>query len=438
MLRMESNHVMVSTLLVLVGFVMGRGWDFVYNDTAAAMGPSSRSTVASMVPRRDDNDASLPLVSIMTMSKGQYWCNRNSILNACYQRYPHARLELLVAETSLSPSAFYLGANATRSWGCIDTRVWWYNASEPSGDLNPPLGKLRDMLMHDANGDILIFMDNDDFYHPNYVEGVVDAFAPFRIMTPAESSSMPLPRASNTRRPSLDTTVGSPSPPPARMHRAAIVMMERHMDAVLNPDGTLFVRRGRKGLVWGSHMTSFSRAIFDVCGPVLHVPRALNEEKNVHTKCVKEHDVPVVRVPTLNDGVRAADNAMLLVKFKSGLSVTHQLWKNDRAWLSRLTTRDWADVVAMQVAHYETFHELSRPTHISRLPYNSTASMEPSQWNGPPRVFRIPSVYGATHMNDTNPWESFWRRNTDFFDKHRNGSNPEDVLRELLDNARHM
>jgi hypothetical protein len=34
-------------------------------------------------------------------------------------------------------------------------------------------------------------------------------------------------------------------------------------------------------------------------------------------------------------------------------------------------------------------------------------------------------------------WEQFWRRNhNDFFLKGRNGTNPEDVLRELLDNAR--
>ena len=58
--------------------------------------------------------------------------------------------------------------------------------------------------------------------------------------------------------------------------------LEQHMIADLNPDGTLFVKKDNV-LIWGSHMTSFSRAIFDACGPVLHVPRALNEEKNVRT-----------------------------------------------------------------------------------------------------------------------------------------------------------
>jgi hypothetical protein len=80
--------------------------------------------------------------------------------------------------------------------------------------------------------------------------------------------------------------------------------------------------------------------------------------RDAHTRhCVhnpaRVAKVPVYRIATLNDGLRAADNAMLLVKFKSGLSVTHQIWKNDRGWYSRLTTRDWADVVAMQVAHCE-------------------------------------------------------------------------------------
>jgi hypothetical protein len=108
-----------------------------------------------------DNDATIPVVSLIALSNGQYWCNRNSLQNACYQDYPHAKLELLLAETSVAPSPLYLAANLTGLWGCVTMRYWWFNSSEPSGPLNPPLGGLRDMLLDAGRGDVLIFMDND-------------------------------------------------------------------------------------------------------------------------------------------------------------------------------------------------------------------------------------------------------------------------------------
>ena len=37
-----------------------------------------------------------PLVSILTLANGQTWCNRNALLNACYQSYPRHALELLL------------------------------------------------------------------------------------------------------------------------------------------------------------------------------------------------------------------------------------------------------------------------------------------------------------------------------------------------------
>ena len=52
----------------------------------------------------------LPRVTIITLSRGQRHCERNSILNALYQTYPHDRLTLLIGDTSEAPSTFY------RSW----------------------------------------------------------------------------------------------------------------------------------------------------------------------------------------------------------------------------------------------------------------------------------------------------------------------------------
>ena len=49
-----------------------------------------------------------PLVSILTLANGQTWCNRNALLNACYQSYPRHALELLLLEESLAPSSAFL------------------------------------------------------------------------------------------------------------------------------------------------------------------------------------------------------------------------------------------------------------------------------------------------------------------------------------------
>ena len=54
----------------------------------------------------------LPFVSITTLSSGQHFLDRNTLLNILYQSYPHDRLELLVIETNdRGPSELFLEWN---------------------------------------------------------------------------------------------------------------------------------------------------------------------------------------------------------------------------------------------------------------------------------------------------------------------------------------
>lgn len=159
----------------------------------------------------------LPLVSIISASFGQFWCNRNVLLNACYSNWPRHRLELLLAETGLVPSPLFLkyatnelnnaeglGSRASGNrklpikvdpalayegsfCGGIRFRYFFFDGRNFENRLHktsqretaeldarrPMIGKLRNFLISKATGEIAINMDNDDFYSPNYVRRIV-------------------------------------------------------------------------------------------------------------------------------------------------------------------------------------------------------------------------------------------------------------------------
>mmetsp|Transcript_16848 Transcript_16848/g.49602 ORF Transcript_16848/g.49602 Transcript_16848/m.49602 type:complete len:383 (-) Transcript_16848:1174-2322(-) len=137
-----------------------------------------------------------PMVSILTMNNGQRYTDENALLNALYQKYPREKLELIVLESNgqgPDPSwvAWSAGRGGLDAWSAADERLLnrasgplriiyrWYNSSFvcPDGRQQcpekPKLGVKRNIALEIATGDVLINMDNDDVYHPNYVAYVV-------------------------------------------------------------------------------------------------------------------------------------------------------------------------------------------------------------------------------------------------------------------------
>ena len=62
-------------------------------------------------------DRPLPRVTIVSLSNSQSYCDKNALLNAMFQDYPHARLEFIMLEvrfnSHLSLFYFYFSAAAT-------------------------------------------------------------------------------------------------------------------------------------------------------------------------------------------------------------------------------------------------------------------------------------------------------------------------------------
>lgn len=142
------------------------------------------------------SDEEYPTVSILTMSNGQRYTDRNVLFNVLYQRYPRNKLELIVLESNgqgPDPTwvAWAAGSGGIDTWSSADERLLnrgappltivyrWYNSSLVcSGERQqcpekPKLGLKRNVGNAIASGDIIINMDNDDVYHPNYVAYVV-------------------------------------------------------------------------------------------------------------------------------------------------------------------------------------------------------------------------------------------------------------------------
>lgn len=138
-------------------------------------------------PQQPENRS---LVSIITLSRGQWWCARNTLMNACYQTYPQTSIELLIGESSLKPSPF-IDANITNLRCNITLRTFWFNLTEPNA---MSLGAMRNFLCKQAKGKYLLMMDNDDIYHPRYVERHIFAqqfSRPFGGQAPYECHTEP-------------------------------------------------------------------------------------------------------------------------------------------------------------------------------------------------------------------------------------------------------
>ena len=137
-----------------------------------------------------------PTVSVLMMSNGQRFADRNALMNVLYQRYPRSKLELIMLESNgqgpdKSWVAWSHGKGGLDSWASADEQdlnrnapplkvvYRWYNSSyvcaggKQQCAHKPKLGTKRNIALAISTGDILINMDNDDVYHPNYVRYMV-------------------------------------------------------------------------------------------------------------------------------------------------------------------------------------------------------------------------------------------------------------------------
>eukprot|EP00035_Acanthoeca_spectabilis_P030264 m.8640 g.8640 ORF g.8640 m.8640 type:complete len:607 (-) comp4084_c0_seq1:145-1965(-) len=261
-------------------------------------------------PRRADT------VSVLSFSNGQRYCNENTLLNALYQARPDgiALIELVVFETSLSPSDTWKTWTAEYNSSGFTIVYRWFNASARVGSLdNPQLGTLRNLAALAASGETMINMDNDDVYHPHFVQFVLGHL---------------------------------------RRNGWGHLLVLHAAQAEFNPDGTHRLSRRDPRRV-GAHISSMTAAVLRAGCTYQQV--AATEEARVGA-CLDRTGIPHGEVDTLNG---TYGTPFLLIKVSSPLSITNQMW-NIAAW-NRLKQVDVANVIRGMERFYRDVHILQRP-----------------------------------------------------------------------------
>ena len=84
------------------------------------------------------------------------------------------KIELIVFDSSDKPSRTWLSwANHTAKHFSIKYK-WFNDSAVKMSEANPTLGMKRNQAAFMASGAVMINMDNDDVYHPNYVRFVYE------------------------------------------------------------------------------------------------------------------------------------------------------------------------------------------------------------------------------------------------------------------------
>jgi glycosyltransferase involved in cell wall biosynthesis len=105
------------------------------------------------------------IATVMKVSIVTPTYNREHFLRAFYamfnaQTYP--AVELLIADDSPAPSAFFAGVR--------DDRVRYMHRA-----VRASIGEKRNRLIELATGEVIVFFDDDDYYAPHYVETMLRA-----------------------------------------------------------------------------------------------------------------------------------------------------------------------------------------------------------------------------------------------------------------------
>ena len=182
------------------------------------------------------------------------------------------------------------------------------------------------MMTERSKGDIIINMDNDDFFHPQYTGTVVRAALVTEDPAPAVNSDV-----------------------------RAFVEVKPHAVMVLNPDGTRYLTTLTGNPDWGAHIISMTRAVTRKCEWLHGV--AYDEERKL-LACIKINKIPRKQIDM--EGHDGRGNGLLMIKFKSGMSITHQRFFKGRTEFARMSHADWDAQIEAQSWAYEELHELTR------------------------------------------------------------------------------
>eukprot|EP00035_Acanthoeca_spectabilis_P020046 m.430894 g.430894 ORF g.430894 m.430894 type:complete len:528 (-) comp17227_c0_seq1:1522-3105(-) len=287
----------------------------------------------------DRNNEEYPPVSILTMSNGQRFTDRNALFNVLYQRYPRRKLELIVLESNgqgPDPTwvAWAAGRGGLDSWSSADERALnrgapplkiiyrWYNSSHVCAGgrqqcaQKPKLGLKRNVAIRISSGDILINMDNDDVYHPNYVAYVVH----------------------HMRR--------------EKLHELAIA---NHSELLVNPDSSVTLTQ-QIDYFQGGHSISLTRMVVSKCG----YGAAYNQvEESSLWACTRENLRKNQRAK-LGPTVGTLGNKYLMVKSVNPMSVTAQAFGlGDKMW-NRLRPANVISALRALTEALYRLHELQR------------------------------------------------------------------------------
>lgn len=277
-----------------------------------------------------------PFVSILSLSNGQSWSNRNIILDVCYQTYPLDMIELIFLETSFKPSAPFesyltsqdilndgenpktVSSNFTplivisnRLQCGVKIRYIWHNRSQAKRRL----GALRNTLHTASRGDVIINMDNDDYYHPTYINVVV------------------------TQLQKLN---------------ASVLTVRPQSIANQNPDGTFELKMNHDPRL-GAHSLSYTRQVAQSCQYNAH---ASYSEENNFMRCITEtnHFITAsANLTTLNSG-------LMIIKVHAGFGITDMVFfVGSVPQFKRMRRQDWLSKIKYIGWYVEQLHELSRP-----------------------------------------------------------------------------
>ena len=268
-------------------------------------------------------------ISILTFSLGQPYCDENALLNAYYQIRPPGieMIELLFYETSLEPSIVWQEWVEKYQTSHFSIRYKWYNASIPWGtELNPYIGRKRNDATKAARGFLVVNMDNDDVFHPDYVRYAV-------------------------RHLSLNPT----------WYNVAVV---DYATTNFNPDGTYNIVNGdpkRYNFTENKIHTiaaswSTKRELFTVHNCWWRPDVDKSEEHNVKG-CVLNKKIPMGHVNS-NNGTYGND--LIMLKIISPLSITNQIYQMRSELFNRLTIDDTSNLINAMSKFYRDMHELQR------------------------------------------------------------------------------
>lgn len=100
-----------------------------------------------------------PFISVITPTKNRHIFLKNMLRNFFRQDYPIDKMELLIGDDSDESIEEIIPQNENIRYFHLEKMT---------------IGKKRNFLCNESKGDIIIFMDDDDYYPPDKVSHVVD------------------------------------------------------------------------------------------------------------------------------------------------------------------------------------------------------------------------------------------------------------------------